>query len=521
MSYIFDKEPVAPNSLFNIDLEKQFLSSIIRNPASLADCSQVTEKSFSVTNRCVFAAIRAMQASNQEVNEYTLVARLEGLNVKIGGELEPKNYIPALVMMGVSEHAAESIGKELVSLEINREMWLVGQRISNLASKKVNEYKKDGGFMRASEVVNEATKIFNDKVNVLGGEDGEPIDLYGEIGDYVNSLGGEVDDTGAIPPFPIFHSLWGSFSPGDMSVFCARPKGSKSTLLYNISEMCVENDPDVMVLMIDTELEPQRVMRRAVSMMSGVNEFYIKTGKWRQNKEMRSKIIPALERFESTKGRIFHKFVPGKSTDEIISMCRRWHKKYVKPGNKKAIICLDYIKLGSSDMGEIGKIKDYQLVGMKVDKFKQLAAELQAHVITAAQTNRQNEGKDASTRRSDGGAIGLSDFISQYASNIYMLEKLTVDQIAEFNSLDCTHTISAVYTRNLGERGQEPDVKYVGANGKIHWIPNFVFFRIKNFKVEEITDFKTAVEKMRVRGVDVQSGQDDGAGNENKGDIEI
>jgi len=487
-------------SPFKKELNRQFLSGAIRHPEILAEC-HLTEKDFdSDVNRVVFSALKACIAQGGKFSEYVLIDRMVSMGQKLGGMLDPAIYVTKLLGLAVNQDAALSIAKEIGKTSVRRELYEAAQRVQQAIEEDAGAKKS----LNAIELISKTTGIFNEKVNLLGSRaEDEPMDLYEDLEEYIESLGHHPEDIGPIPPFPIYHDLWGTFSPGDMSVYCARPKGAKSTFLMNIVEQCVLKDPEVVCLMLDTELETKRVQRRITSAMTDVNEYIIRTGKWKENPTIALKVREALQRSHEMTARINHTYVGGKTTEEQLSICRRWFHKHAAMG-KKALICLDYIKLGSVDLDNLGVMKDYQSVGKKVDQFKQLATELQCHVLTAAQTNRSNEGRDINTRRSDGAAIGLSDFISQYASNIYILEKLTLEQIAMFSSLDCTHTLSCVYARNLGVKGSEPLVRYQDARGKDRWTENFVFYRIKNFRVEELTDFRTEVGKNRTIQIPVQ-----------------
>lgn len=513
MSYPFDKEPVAPNSLFNLDLEKQFLSSVIRNPSVLADCPQVTEKSFSVTNRCVFAAIRAMQASNQEINEYTLVARLDGLNVKIGGELEPKNYIPALTMMGVAEHAAESIGKELVALEINREMWLVGQRISVLASEKVKKYKQDGGFMRAGEIVNEATKIFNEKVNVLGGEEKQPIDLYGTIGAFLER-DNSISDKAIALPYKIFTDLFGFLDAGTApTTICSRMKIGKSSLWLSSMREIAENDADdnFRVLVLDTELSEWENQSRSLAAISGVKEFYIRQGWYKKNREMRKKVEEAAAYLAPLTRRVEHFYCGGMDLNEIMSVCRRWGRKNLDD-NKRGLIVYDYIKLNSmSDFSKSSSL--FVAFGEKIDALKNIGKELNVATLCFCQTNRENVDSKQGEKQQSTAVIGGSDMIAQFSSNVFLLEKLTEDErndLGQLTSDGATHSLKILAERQQGPRelGEDKPVKITVQNGpnkgKIKIASNYILFRFDNFNVKEVGTFRSAMERAAVLGAPIQ-----------------
>lgn len=490
------------SDLFNKEIEKPLLSAIIRNPALRAEI-KVQASDFSPdANRVVFSAIDACIAAGGDFSKIILIERLNALGIKLGGVMSPGDYVEHLSLIQIGDSEAISLAKEIKRWTVRRELYQIGQDIINLT--KEDKPDKDKKVKKASEMVEAVTQVFNRHVSIItGSHENEPVDLFATMEEYIESLGVDEAEIGPKAPYPLYYDLWGTFSPGDMSVYCARPKGAKSTFLMNTVEQCIEQDSNVICLMLDTELETKRVQRRMVSAITDINEFVIRTGQWKKNTEMRQKVREAYGRAQMLTDRLGHLYVGGKSTDEMLSICRRWHHKHSDGGRKKVLICLDYIKLSSLDLENMGSMKDYQSVGKRVDQFKQLATELQCHVLTAAQTNRSNESRDGAERRSDGSVVGLSDQISQYASNIYALERLTTEQIAQFNSIDCTHTLSCIYARNLGAQGSAPMVRYTD-KGKERWKDNFLFYRIKNFRVEEIMDFRRAIERAATMGVPIQ-----------------
>ena len=253
-------------------------------------------------------------------------------------------------------------------------------------------------------------------------------------------------------------------------------------------------------------MEFEREIRRMVSALSGVGEYYLRTGFYRKNEEMTKKvraIWPIIKEWTKT---IDHIYVGGKKLDEILSIVRRWHGKNVGMEDKiDTIVALDYIKLGAAD-DLSGPVKDYQLVGQKVDAHKQLATELQYHCLTAGQANRGNEGRDENKVISDGSVVGLSDQISQFASNIYLLQKLNMAQVAMFKDI-ASHSFIPLYTRNQGPESQGFNslVKFE-QDGKTKYCENYLLFDFKNFDVKEITDFKTFVRKNEISDKNLDNG---------------
>lgn len=494
-------------NLYHLDHEKNFLRAAIRNPLIVDEYSNViSEKDFSKYHRVIYQAIKLVKKEKGECNKLLLIDKLKALNQRIGEEIEPDLYINNLDLIQIADGAVPSIVKELASKTIQRELHEMGQQIVEKTSGK----EIIGGI----QLLNDVTTIFNKKVNILDSvRQDEPKDLFDSAEEYIESIGNNPKIDGVKSPFPIFHDLFGDFSVGDMSFIIARAKAGKSTWLLNALVKCTEaavkaekSGRRFRALVLDTELDFEREQRRLISSITGVGEYWLRTGYWRNHEDMVAKVRAAWPLIKPWKGNIDHIYIGNKRLPEILSIIRRWHGKYVGMEDcVDTIVCLDYIKLGSQDdLG--GGIKDYQLVGQKVDAHKQLAVELKYHCLTAGQSNRMNEGNDEDEIISDGRVTGLSDQINQFASNIYLLQRLTPKQFGQFKEL-ATHMLLPLYTRNQGPQSQGFNslVKYEDDVGKVKYSQNFILFNIDNFNVTEITDFRRWVKQTSVKQVNLHN----------------
>lgn len=494
------------SNLYHLEHEKHFLSAAVRNPLLLDDyANAISDKDFSKTHRVIYQAIKSIKREKGECNKLLLIDKLKSCNQRIAEEIEADLYINALDIIPVSEAAVPSIVKELASKTIQRELNQMAQEILEKTSSKETKNGLD--------LLNEVTSTFNRKVNILDSvRSNEPKSLFANAEEYIENLGNNPRSDGAECPFPIFRDLFGDFSIGDMSFIIARPKAGKSTFLLNVLIKCNENaikgNKRFKALYLDTELEYEREIRRLVSALSGVGEYWLRTGFWRKNADMTQKVRAVwpivrewTKRVESS---VDHIYIGGMKLPEILSVVRRWHGKNVGLNDDTdTIVCLDYVKLGSADDLN-GAVKDYQLVGQKVDAHKQLASELRYHCLTAGQSNRLNEGKDEKEIVSDGRAVGLSDQISMFASNIYLLQKLTLGQYAMFKEA-ATHSLIPLYTRNQGPQSQgfNSAVRYSDHTGATKYCDNFLLYNFHNFNVDEFLDFREWSKRNDVAKIDL------------------
>lgn len=224
-----------------------------------------------------------------------------------------------------------------------------------------------------------------------------------------------------------------------------------------------------------------------ISALSGVNEYLIKSKKWRQNEEYAEKVRKALETIKAYFNKVDHIYVGNVSTEEMVSIAKRWHWKKVHKDEDKALIALDYFKLTGAD-----KISDAfqssMALGTRVDTFKKLASELACPIIGACQTNAADE-------------VGLSKEVNKFASSVFLFKRKAPEEMARDNAyvngkLDpnaATHKLVPLYTRDLGEYSQGVNdlVKVPDGRGGQAWTENYLEFKLDNFTVKDMGDLRT------------------------------
>lgn len=476
-------------NLYSLDVEKHFLACLLQYPDIWPEVSIIDEKDFSTFNSVIFQVMLLELNANKPLSAILLAEKIKSYSVVT--DVDPYDYLEALKLLPIKKSEGASLAKQLKKLTVLRDFESIGKKIQR-ASKELIEKP----FV---EIVSQMDTIYNEKINLYSGGQDDPQDLFQNVKENIEKMGNNPRDDGIIvPSFPKYTDFFGSFTPGDEYVFAARAKAGKSTLLMNlVFDACnAPENGECRALYLDTELETYRVQRRIVSALSGVSTWWLRTGFWRQNAELEKKVRAALANSQKYFNKIDHIYVGGKPFDEVISIIKRWHHKHISRfgGKKKAIICFDYIKLGEEN--PTLAIKDYVIVGRKVERLKQIATELQCPVITSCQTNRTNEGRrDSSKIVDDGSAVGLSDQINQFASSVFLFRKLALDEKIEFGD-DFSHLLIPLYTRELGRDATGSDlVKYLDEKGKIKYKENFIRIDFNAFHVTERGDFRGWVER--------------------------
>lgn len=493
-------------SNFNLEHEKNFLSSVIRHPTVLAECPHINERDFSPTNRVVFSALKACLVSGTEFSKYLLIDRLTSLNIKIADTIEPAVYIESLDRLGVIEKAGIGIAKELKRTTVRRELNEIGKKIQRATEK--DEGKK------ATDLVGEVTGIFNEHVNLIQGtRENEPVDMYGTIRSFL-SRDNLVSDKAIASPFATLNDLYGFFDVGSCYLYCSRMKIGKSTWWLSMGQQLAAQDKDdkLRILVLDTELELWENHSRSLSQISGVNEFRIRQGWYRKRADEVVKVEAATDLLEPLRKRVFHCFCGGMNLENIVSVARRWAFKNLLEG-KRGMIVYDYFKLNSSADFK-SKNPLFIQIGEKMDAFKNLSKELQVPVLCFAQTNRENVDSKGGEKQQNSAVIGGSDMLAQFSANVMLLEELTPEERAQLKQLGtdgATHSLREIACRQRGpcESGEDKLVKVIDdRTKKERYMKNYILYRFQQFHVTEVGTLRSVMEQNRITSVNVQDGND-------------
>lgn len=485
---------------FNLDQEKTFLSAAIRFPTVLATCNRINERDFSPTNRVVFSALKAC-AAQPGFSKFVLIDRLNSLGIKIADTIEPALYINSLEGLGVIENAAEGIARELKLTTVRRELNEVGKRI-------VRGTEKDEG-KKAVELVAEMTKIFNDHVNLIeGSRENEPVSLYGSIKSFLD-IDNAFSSRAIATPWPILNDLYGYMDAGSVWLIASRMKIGKSSFWLSMGQQLAaadEND-ELRILVLDTELTLQENQSRALASTSGVSEFRIRQGWYKKRKDEVEKVQAAADQLQPYNQRVQHCYVGGKSLSEIVSITRRWAFKNLIEG-KRGLVVYDYIKLNSTEDFK-SKNPLFIQIGEKMDAFKNLSKELMVPVLCFCQTNRENVDSKGGDKQQNSSVIGGSDMLAQFSAMVLLLEELTPEELAGLKQLGpagATHSLREIACRQRGpcELGENRLVQYKTSQGKTKHCKNYLLYRFEQFKVTEVGTFKQVVDANRVIDIKVQ-----------------
>ncbi len=212
--------------------------------------------------------------------------------------------------------------------------------------------------------------------------------------------------------------------------------------------------------------------------MTDEKEWLFRTGNFKKHRNVVSKTENVWDYGRKMQGAVQHAYVANQNISQVSSVIRRWHAKFVKPG-QAALVIVDYLKLGENE----GDLDEWQRMGIKTDVLKKLAAALpQTAIVTAVQTNQQ-------------GNIAQSGRIAWFCNNAYKLIRKDPDEFSMDGEKFGSHKLVELFIRNQGEEGSGTNslVKVQSGDGKVQWRSNYINYQFENFSVSERGTYEDAL----------------------------
>ena len=456
------------SKLYSKDLERSCISCCLQFPKQVTDILPFIKPTdfYINVNGAIFSTIANFIAEGKAVDPVLITGRLNSLGITNIHDVAIGDYILAISRSDrVVKDSFVDRFKELKKYSVLRSIQIMTKDIDSIVNSNLDK--------GVSEIVGMVETRFGKSVSVFEPEK-NPVNIFDMISDFIEERGNNPQDVGVKAPYKLFRKLYGDFIEGGLYVFCAPPKCGKSTFLMDICEK-VTRDENAIALYLDTELTSEEVMLRMAFRLSGVNEFYLRNGSWRQDPKMEQTIRKSLEEVKNRHKNLEHLYVANKPIEEVISIVRRWNYNHIKEG-RKVIIFYDYLKLTGESITE--SWKEHQVMGDKATKLKDLAQELKCPIVSAVQTNAS-------------GSIAMSNQIKWFVNMLAMLRPKTPEELSIEGGKFGTHTLEVTESRNQGENamGFVDLVKMPSGDFKkinLH-------FNFKDFYVEELCSLKEVV----------------------------
>lgn len=489
--------------LYNIDLEKHFLSGLLQNPECYFDiASFFSSRDFStdqsVVHSSLFSVIKSFIESNQELDPYLLSEKIKSTGVSFEDGISPLDYIQSLFLRKVSAKSVIETAKSLKKLTLKRDFFETGKDLAQAVSRL--------GDVEYDEIISTADKIYNSRIDQYENSDNLPINIYESMEGMIEERGeNPIDNFGLIGPHQRLHEIYGSLlRPGNITVIVARSGIGKTQFCMDFCTKTAALNENIPILHFDNgEMSFEELTNRQCAAMSGVPLSLIETGRWRYAGETTvNKVRSVFKKISDLK--FYYYNCGGLSVDEMVNTVKRFYYAKVGRGNQM-IFSFDYIK---TTFQPAGSKSEWQIVGEMVDRFKRLIAkdilyERQPVIsmITSVQMNRLGTSRNRSSENivEDETVVSLSDRITQFCSHMFLLRSKEPEEIAEENNFG-THKLTNIKARHLGQdpMGEIEPVRMDDGTLK----RNYISLDFENFSITERGDLRDLRDRLRIDGIE-------------------
>tara|TARA_R110001592_G_scaffold246818_1_gene508805 strand:+ start:368 stop:1882 length:1515 start_codon:yes stop_codon:yes gene_type:complete len=495
--------------IYSYELEQHLIGGLIKFPEAYPLIAAfIDEKDFfdgnTTVNKTIFCVLRQSLESSDALDEVLLSQRVQSLNISFEDNINIADYIKALSMRQISKDGVVKAAKELKKLTVRRE-------IHNSALDVAKSMKSIASSSSFDDIVGEADKVYNDKINLYEIGSSNPENLFEDMEDFIEERGNNpIDQFGLMGPHKRVNECYGSLlRPGNITVVVARAGVGKTQFCMDFCTKVSSMNNNVPILHFDNgEMSKEELIVRQCSALSGVPMNLLETGRWRQaGDEIINKV---RETWTKIKGLKFYYYnVAGHSIESMINIIRRFYFSEIGRGNQM-IFSFDYIKTSYERQNGASS---WETVGRMVDKFKQLIQKELCFndgpvvsMLTSVQSNRLGITNNRSSDNvvDDESIVSLSDQITQFCSHLFLLRQKTMDEIQSESEGFGTHKLICLKYRWLGEdvhRALQPVEMPDGTKRK-----NYINLHMENFNIEERGDLQDLVSHMESEGVGAVEG---------------
>lgn len=495
--------------VYSYELEQHLIAGLIKYPESYPlIASFIDEKDFfdnnTIVNKTIFCVLRQSLEQAESLDEVILTQRVQSLNISFEDNINIADYIKALSLRQISKEGVLKAAQELKKITVRRE-------IHNSSLEVAKNMKSLSSSASFDDIVSEADKIYNDKVNLYEMGSNKPENLFDEMEDFIEERGNNpIDEFGLMGPHERVNDLYGSLlRPGNITVVVARAGVGKTQFCMDFCTKVSSINGHVPVLHFDNgEMSKEELIIRQCSALSGVPMHLLETGRWRQaGPEIVDKVRQTWNKIKNFK--FYYYNVAGHSIDSMLNIIRRFYYSEIGRGNKM-IFSFDYIK---TTYERQNGASSWETVGRMVDKFKQLIQKELCFndaptvaMLTSVQSNRLGitNNRSAENVVDDESIVSLSDQITQFCSHLFLLRQKTMDEIQSEPEGFGTHKLICLKYRWLGKdvhRALQPVEMPDGSKRK-----NYINLHMENFALEERGDLQDLVNHMDSEGVEAVQG---------------
>lgn len=493
------------STLYSIESERALLGGLLNKPITFPDIDGSLKETdfYSREHGTIYACMRQILSEKKELTIPSLTTRVKSLGLKFSGVLDIQEYIESISLNTLNDKAILETAGEIVKLRAFRGM--------ESSAEEIRRYLAKNTSASLSSAVATVDSLMANTINGFIVDD-IPVNIFDELSNEVIILGNApTEGTGLKTPYPSFNKLFGELRGGNVYGIASRPGQGKTTFLCDMA-LGVAKENNVPVLFLDTEMTTKEIRLRMAASIVGIPLWYVETGNWNKNADLRAKMNAGLAKIDSEMKtlKFFHFHVGNKTIVEVLTVIRRWYWSVVGRGNK-CLVVYDYLKLTGEKVG--ANWAEYQAIGEKTNQLKAISVEIDNPVFTAIQINRSGEssGRQAKEVTDDSSVIAQSDRVLWFVTFLAIFRRKTSDELALDGKDFGSHKLIDLKTRYQGQEaaGHQNLVERQLQDGTSAFEPNYISFNIENFRVVEKGTLKDIIAKGGPMQVSFKKGDED------------
>jgi replicative DNA helicase len=479
------------SQLFSLKIEKVCIGGLLKHPSVFAEIDIKVRPGdfYNETHSTIYSVLRVILGQREKMDKVILAQKMHSLGITTKDDIDIFDYIDSLSHTQISQEGLREAFDELVKLRVCRDIAENADKIKEFVHKN-----KDKGTV---DIIAGADSIHNEKIETFVNDDAAPDDLYSGLKEMLYETAQKPKPAGMMTPYVVFDELVGGLRAANgIYVVASRAKSGKSSWLLNMAEGVAILNPGCKVLLLDTEMTKDVSRFRASSAITQVPMSELEDGSWFKDLKFKKQVDAEIDKANNLSGKIFHKYVGGRTIDEVISIARRWYYKECGR-NAPAFIVYYYIKLTGEKLGQ--NWAEYQAIGDKVNKLNELGNQLNVPIFAAVQQNRSdfNPGGKQDSELS----IAQSDRISWFCASLNIFRTKTPEEISEhgpkFGNCVLKPLVNRFRGRNTSGIHDLVKIKPQKRGEKPTYIKNFINYNFDNFRISELGTLKEVVEHMK------------------------
>lgn len=425
-----DPKILSKDAIKSYTTERDFLAGLSYNPEAIYEVSYLEGNDFhSDVNHKLFTIFQHLLVREdvKKLDAALLLSEISRKAYVFPPQCNISDYITKLIRQGkdVSHDTTIMLGKAIKLYSARRDLF-------NTCSEIQKKISLPNEFDNLSTIITATDEIYFDCIhNFIGTED-----MYilgnGITADLNYRADHPVDHIGFSTGFKFYDELIGHLRPDSFNFVSARGKAGKSIMAVNIATHVAKNEK-FPVFYADSEMTADDIRVRFISHLAQVNFELIETGRWKQNKEICTRVEQASQIFETLPVIFFS--MRASNVAQMISAARRFLFRYVKrTTDQKWNPCLllwDYIKLDYYDSGTSDN--PWYNIAKSVVHFKDFLGKVESAAMVFGQSNRSGiarKDKDGKFSNEDNeSTVAGSDEIIKSATNVSQLRWKTADEI--------------------------------------------------------------------------------------------